>query len=148
MLVRNWAELWELWANGTEQGWLVAQVRLAAQVRLVRGLGSLQRRTGLQQVQCAGSFHLARLLEHADATISLRLARERHARRSYYCGDNAQFFVLHAALGESVRVAIVRTGVALSSLACWLAILIGAGSSEVGARSPGADVGIAFVCMS
>ena len=45
-------------------------------------------------------------------------------------------------------MAIVRTGVALSSLACWLVILIGAGSSEVGARSPGADVGIAFVCMS
>ena len=59
----------------------------------------------------------------------------------------AQFSV-HAAQGESVRVATVRTCVALSSLACWFAILIGAGSSEVGARSPGADVGIAFVCMS
>ena len=78
---------------------------------------------------------------------AFRVARERgHARRSHYCGG-AQFFV-HAAPGESVRVATVRTGVALSRLACWLVILIGAGSSEVGARSPGADVGIAFVCMS
>ena len=34
------------------------------------------------------------------------------------------------------------------AVACWLVILIKAGSSEVGARSPGADVGIAFVCMS
>ena len=32
-------------------------------------------------------------------------------------------------------MAIVRTGVAWSSLVCWLVILIGAGSSEVGARS-------------
>jgi hypothetical protein len=32
---------------------------------------------------------------------------------------------------------------------CWLVILIGAGSSEhVGAQSPGAEVGIAFVCIS
>ena len=72
-------------------------------------------------------------------------------RRSHYYGDNAQFFVLHAALGESVRVATVRTDVAWSSLACWLVILIGAGSagsSEVGAGSPGAEAGIAFVCMS
>ena len=45
-------------------------------------------------------------------------------------------------------VAIVRTGVAWPSLVCWLVILIGAGCSEVGARSPWADVGIAFVCMS
>jgi hypothetical protein len=29
-----------------------------------------------------------------------------------------------------------------------LVILIGAGSSEVGAQSPGAEVGIAFVCIS
>ena len=36
-------------------------------------------------------------------------------------------------------VATVRTG---------LVILIGAGSSEVGAGSPGAEAGIAFVCMS
>ena len=45
-------------------------------------------------------------------------------------------------------VAIVRTGVAWCSLACWLVILIRAGSSEVGARSPGAGGGIEFVCMS
>ena len=32
-------------------------------------------------------------------------------------------------------MAIVRTGVAWSSLVCWLVILIGAGSSEVGAQS-------------
>ena len=38
-------------------------------------------------------------------------------------------------------VTTVRTGVAWSSL-------IGVGSSEVGARSPAAVVGIAFVCMS
>ena len=37
---------------------------------------------------------------------------------------------------------------ACSSSACWLVILIGAGSSEVGARSPGAEVGISFVCIS
>ena len=32
-------------------------------------------------------------------------------------------------------MAIVRTGVAWYSLVCWLVILIGAGSSEVGAQS-------------
>eukprot|EP00964_Phaeocystis_antarctica_P071699 scaffold43798_cov49-Phaeocystis_antarctica.AAC.3 len=32
---------------------------------------------------------------------------------------------------------------AWSSFVCWLVILIRAGSSEVGARSPGAEVGIA-----
>ena len=42
----------------------------------------------------------------------------------------------------------MRTGMAWSSFVCWLVILIRADSSEVGARSPGADVGIAFVCMS
>ena len=31
---------------------------------------------------------------------------------------------------------------------CWLVILIGSGSSEVGARSPGAEVGTSFVCIS
>ena len=70
---------------------------------------------------------------------------------SLYYGDNAQCFVLHAALGESVRnlaEAFVRTGMAWSSFVCWLVILIRAGSSEVGARSPGAEMGIAFVCMS
>ena len=76
------------------------------------------------------------------------MARDGGTRRGHtLLWGGAQFFV-HAALGESVRVATVRTGVAWCSLACWLAILIGAGSSEVGARSPGADVGIAFVCMS
>ena len=45
-------------------------------------------------------------------------------------------------------MATVRAGVALSRLACWLVILIRAGSSEVVALSPGAYVGIAFVCMS
>ena len=45
--------------------------------------------------------------------------------------------------------ASVRTGMAWSSFVCCrLVILIRAGSSEVGARSPGAEVGIAFVCMS
>ena len=39
-------------------------------------------------------------------------------------------------------MAIVRTGVAWSSLVCWLVILIGAGSSEVGAQSaPEAEAG-------
>ena len=39
-------------------------------------------------------------------------------------------------------MAIVRTGVAWFSLVCWLVILIGAGSSEVGARlAPGAEAG-------
>ena len=39
-------------------------------------------------------------------------------------------------------MAIVRTGVARFSLVCWLVILIGAGSSEVGARlAPGAEAG-------
>ena len=41
-------------------------------------------------------------------------------------------------------MAISCTGVS----SCWLVILIGAGSSEVGARSAGSEVGIAFVCMS
>ena len=31
---------------------------------------------------------------------------------------------------------------------CWLVILIEAGSSEVGARSPGAEEGTSFVCIS
>ena len=58
--------------------------------------------------------------------------------------------VLRAARGSrgECAVATVRTGVAWSSFACWLVILIRAGSSEVGARSPGADLGIALVCMS
>ena len=58
--------------------------------------------------------------------------------------------VLRAARGSrgECAVATVRTGVAWSSFACWLVILIRAGSSEVGARSHGADVGIALVCMS
>ena len=77
------------------------------------------------------------------------MARERgHARTSLYYGDNAQLFVLHAQLSGMCAVAIVRTGVAWSSFVCWLVILIRVGSSEVGARSAGADVGIAFVCMS
>ena len=39
-------------------------------------------------------------------------------------------------------MAIVRTDVAWFSLVCWLVILIGAGSSEVGARlAPGAEAG-------
>ena len=59
-------------------------------------------------------------------------------------GDNAQCCTR---LWERVCGGL-RTGMAWSSFVCWLVILIRAGSSEVGARSPGADVGIAFVCMS
>ena len=118
-------------ASGTGQVRRVAQVRLAAQVRLVRGCGSFAaqiRLAAYQQVKRAGSF-------------GYRGTRGGHTT----VGQRA---VCRAARGSSVRVAVVRTGVALSSLACWLVILIRAGSSEVGARSPGADVGIAFVCMS
>ena len=62
-------------------------------------------------------------LAAGEACGQLRLARERgHARMSLYDG------------------ASVRTGMAWSSFVCWLVIL--------GARSPGAEVGIAFVCMS
>ena len=115
-------------------------------------LGSgLERRSGLGGGEAfAAQIRLAAIrLVAGEACGQLRLPRERgHARMSLYYGDNAQFFVLHAALGESVRVATVCTGMAWSSFVCWLVILIGAGSSEVGARSPGADVGIAFVCMS
>ena len=58
--------------------------------------------------------------------------------------------VLRAARGSrgECAVATARTDVAWCSLVYWSVILIGAGSSEVGVRSPGADVGIAFVCMS
>ena len=59
--------------------------------------------------------------------------------------------VLRAARGSrgECAVATARTDVAWYSLVYWSVILIGAGSSEVGVvRSPGADVGIAFVCMS
>ena len=73
-----------------------ARVRLAAQVRLVRGEGGsfAAQITGLQRVRLAAG----------EACGQLRLARERgHARMSLYYGDNAQCFVLHAALGESVR---------------------------------------------
>ena len=103
----------------------------AAQVRLVRGEGIsfAAQIIGLQRVRLAAG----------EACGQLRLARERGQRA-----------VLRAARGSGRKCAeaSVRTGMAWSSFVCWLVILIRAGSSEVGARSPGADVGIAFVCMS
>ena len=42
----------------------------------------------------------------------------------------------------------VRTGMARSSLLCWLFILIRAGSSEPGVPSPGAAAGFAFTCIA
>ena len=61
--------------------------------------------------------------------------------------SGAQFFVQSGpkvVTGERVHEWPSCTGVS----SCWLVILIGAGSSEVGAQSPGAEVGIAFVCIS
>ena len=57
-------------------------------------------------------------------------SRVEHATR----GTARDYLCTRGSTGECT-VAIVRTGVALSSLVCWLVILIGAGSSEVGARS-------------
>ena len=51
-----------------------------------------------------------------------------------YRGTARDYLCTRGSTGECT-VAIVRTGVAWSSLVCWLVILIGAGSSEVGARS-------------
>ena len=67
-------------------GWAHASAKV-----LVRGEGVsfAAQITGLQRVRLAAG----------EACGQLRLARERgHARRSHYYGDNAQFFVLHAAV--------------------------------------------------
>ena len=58
--------------------------------------------------------------------------------RPYYCGDGAQCFVCSRLKGR----------VCGGHRAHRRGFLIRAGSSEVGARSPGAEMGIAFVCMS
>ena len=54
-------------------------------------------------------------------------------------GQRAVLRAARGSRGECAAVATVRTDVAWPSLVCWLVILIGAGSSEVGARSPVVD---------
>ena len=63
--------------------------------------------------------------------------------------SGAQFFVQSGPKGDNERRGCVQWPSCTGVSSCWLVILIGAGSSEVGAQcSPGAEVGTAFVCIS